>query len=67
MDALTNLGLTEEFRDALAGLDVDLNKLSEMDETPRLEMAAWDALQPASWKAWRRWRSPRMVMAFSKT
>ena len=31
MDALTNLGLTEEFRDALAGLDVDLDKLSEME------------------------------------
>ncbi len=31
MDALTNLGLTTEFRDALAGLDVDLDKLSEIE------------------------------------
>ncbi len=31
MDALTNLGLTDEVREALAGLDVDLHKLSEME------------------------------------
>ena len=31
MDALTNLGLTDEVREALAGLDVDLDKLSEME------------------------------------
>ncbi len=31
LDALNNLGLTSEFRAALAGLDVDLDKLSEME------------------------------------
>jgi starch phosphorylase len=31
MDALSNLGLTAQFREALAGLDVDLDKLSEME------------------------------------
>ena len=31
MDALNNLGLTAQFREALAGLDVDLDKLSEME------------------------------------
>ena len=31
MDALNNLGLTGEIREALAGLDVDLDKLSEME------------------------------------
>lgn len=31
MDTLTNLGQTEQFREALAGLDVDLDKLSEME------------------------------------
>ena len=31
MDALTNLGLTTEFREALSGLDVDLDKLSEIE------------------------------------
>ena len=31
MDALNNLGLTTQFREALAGLDVDLDKLSEME------------------------------------
>jgi len=31
MDALNNLGLTGKFREALAGLDVDLDRLSEME------------------------------------
>ena len=31
MDALNNLGLTTQFREALAGVDVDLDKLSEME------------------------------------
>ena len=31
MDALNNLGLTAQIREALAGLDVDLDKLSEME------------------------------------
>src|SRR5208337_2190700 len=31
MDALNNLGLTSQIREALAGLDVDLDKLSEME------------------------------------
>ncbi len=59
MDSLNNLGITEEMRTALAGLDVDLDALREIEPDAALGNGGLEGWRPASWKVWRRFRLPR--------
>ena len=60
-DNLNNLANLETMRAALAGLDVDLDKLRALEPDAALGMAALDGWLPASWRAWRRWIFRRMA------
>ena len=67
VDSLTNLGIVEPMRAALASLDVDLDKLRDVEPDAAWAMAASAVSPPASWKAWRRSPSPPMATASATT
>jgi starch phosphorylase len=54
MEVLSNIGLVDVAREALASLGVDLEDLRTAEPTPLSVAAAWGALPPASWRAWQR-------------
>ena len=63
MDSLNNLGITDEMRTALAGLDVDLDALREIEPDAALGNGGLEGWRPVLWKAWRRFRLPPTATA----